>query len=81
MPFVSVKAIEGVFTAQQKQQIVQKITDALVDIEGETMRAITWVVIEEIKGGDWGIGGQCLGAEHVKAVQTGEVKLADALGL
>jgi 4-oxalocrotonate tautomerase len=81
MPFVSVKAIEGVFNTEQKQQIVQKITDALVEIEGEKMRPITWVVIEEIKGGSWGIGGNCLNSEHVKAVQSGAVKLTDALGL
>jgi 4-oxalocrotonate tautomerase len=81
MPFVSVKAIEGVFSTEQKQQIVQKITDVLVEIEGEKLRPITWVVIEEIKGGSWGIAGNCLNSEHVRAVQSGAVKLTDALGL
>ncbi|GAB7522939.1 tautomerase family protein [Paraburkholderia sp. 2C] len=81
MPFVSVKAIEGVFTPEQKQRIIEKITDALVEIEGEAMRPITWVVIEEVASGAWGIGGRSFGTDHVKVLQRGEVSLSDALGL
>jgi 4-oxalocrotonate tautomerase len=55
MPFVNVKVIEGVFSAAQKQDIVRKVTDAMV--EGENMRPVTWVVVEEVASGDWGIGG------------------------
>ncbi len=60
MPFINVKLIEGVFSAEQKQQIVRKLTDAMVSIEGEAMRGVTWTVIEEVKSGDWAIGGQPL---------------------
>jgi 4-oxalocrotonate tautomerase len=58
MPFINVKLIEGVFTGDQKQEIVKKLTDTMVSIEGENMRGVTWVVVEEVKSGDWGIGGQ-----------------------
>lgn len=69
MPFVNVKVIEGVFTDSQKQEIVSRLTDAMVSIEGESLRPVTWVVLEEVKGGDWGIGGKGLHASDVLALQ------------
>ena len=68
MPLINVKLIEGVFSQEQKQQIVRKLTDALVEIEGEAMRPVTWTVIEEVKSGDWGIGGKPLTTGDVKAL-------------
>ncbi|MEU7001578.1 4-oxalocrotonate tautomerase family protein [Nonomuraea sp. NPDC046570] len=56
MPLINVKVIEGVFTEAQKAEIVQKLTDAMVGIEGENMRSLTLVILEEVKSGDWGIG-------------------------
>ena len=38
MPLIQIKLIEGVFTADQKQQMIEKVTDAMVSIEGENMR-------------------------------------------
>jgi 4-oxalocrotonate tautomerase len=72
MPLVNVKVIEGVFSDSQKREIVRKLTDAMVSIEGENMRQVTWVVIEEVKSGDWGIGGTPLTTEDVKALATGQ---------
>lgn len=72
MPLVNVKVIEGVFSDSQKREIVKKLTDAMVSIEGENMRQVTWVVIEEVKSGDWGIGGTPLTTEDVKALATGQ---------
>ena len=71
MPLIQVKLIEGVFTETQKRQMVHKLTDAMVSIEGENMREVTWVVVEEVKSGSWGIGGQALTTGHVKALQGG----------
>jgi 4-oxalocrotonate tautomerase len=68
MPFINVKVIEGVFTPEQKQQIVRKLTDAMVGIEGEAMRGVTWTVIEEVKSGDWAIGGNPLSTADVLAL-------------
>ena len=48
------------FTSEQKQQIIERLTDAMVSIEGENMRGVTWVVVEEVNSGDWGIGGKPL---------------------
>jgi 4-oxalocrotonate tautomerase len=72
MPFVNVKIIEGVFSDPQKKQIVERLTDAMVSVEGENMRGVTWVVIEEVKSGDWGIGGNSLTTEQVKALASGK---------
>jgi 4-oxalocrotonate tautomerase len=58
MPFTTVKVIEGVFSKEQKAQLIEKITEAMVEVEGEHMRELTWVVIEEVKSGDWAIGGK-----------------------
>ena len=58
MPFTTVKVIEGVFSSEQKRQLIEKITEAMVEVEGEEMRHLTWVVIEEVKRGDWAIGGK-----------------------
>ena len=72
MPFVNVKVIEGVFSATQKQEIVRKVTDAMVEIEGENMRPVTWVVVEEVASGDWGVGGTPLHTADVIAVAAGQ---------
>ncbi len=58
MPFTTVKVIEGVFSKEQKVQFIEKITEAMIEVEGEGMRDLTWVVIEEVKPGDWAIGGK-----------------------
>jgi 4-oxalocrotonate tautomerase len=68
MPLIQVKVIEGVFTEAQKRDMVRKLTDAMVSIEGENMRPVTWVVIEDVKSGDWGIGGKPLTTADVKAL-------------
>jgi len=68
MPLINVKLIEGVFNEAQKTQIAQRLTDAMVSIEGENLRPVTWVVIEEVKSGHWAIGGQSLVAADVKAM-------------
>ena len=71
MPFVNIKLIEGVFDAEQKQEMLEKVTETMVEIEGESMRGVTWVVLEEVKSGDWGIGGQGLTTEAVRGLRAG----------
>jgi 4-oxalocrotonate tautomerase len=71
MPLLQVKLIEGVFSDAQKQEMIKKLTDAMVSIEGEPMREVTWVVVEEVKSGSWGIGGRALSTGDVKAMMGG----------
>ena len=72
MPFINVKVIEGVFTAEQKTQISERLTDAMVSVEGENMRGVTWCVIDEVRSGDWAIGGHALTTEAVHALAAGQ---------
>jgi 4-oxalocrotonate tautomerase len=72
MPLVNVKLIEGVFSDSQKREMVEKLTDAMVSIEGENLREVTWVLIEEVKSGDLGIGGKPLTTEDVKVLAAGK---------
>jgi 4-oxalocrotonate tautomerase len=71
VPHINVKVIEGVFTPEQKRQIAERLTDTMVGIEGENMREVTTVVIDETKSGDWAIGGRCLTTEAVLALAAG----------
>jgi 4-oxalocrotonate tautomerase len=72
MPLVNVKVIEGVFSDSQKRDMVEKLTDAMVTIEGENLRGVTWVVIEEVKSGDWAVGGKALTTADVTALASGK---------
>ncbi len=72
MPLVTVDVIKDVFTPAQKQDIISGVTEAMIAVEGENMREVTWVRINEIAEGDWAIGGQCLKASDVQALAAGE---------
>lgn len=71
MPFIEVNVIEDVFTPEQKNQIITRLTDAMVSVEGENMRAVTWCVIREVASGDWGIAGNALTTADVRALSAG----------
>jgi 4-oxalocrotonate tautomerase len=72
MPLIQVKMIEGVFSKAQKQQLITKLTDAMVSVEGENIRPVTWVVLEEVLSGDWAIGGNALTTGDVQALAAGK---------
>ena len=71
MPYVNIKLIEGVFDTDEKREMIEKVTEALIEVEGESMRGVTTVVVDESKSGDWGIGGQAMTAEAVRAIKQG----------
>ncbi|PSH03576.1 MAG: 4-oxalocrotonate tautomerase [Acidobacteria bacterium] len=72
MPFVQVKLLEGVFSKEQKQEMIRKFTDLMVSFEGEALRPVVWVVIEEVKSGEWGIGGNALTTADAKNLVAGK---------
>ena len=51
MPLIQVSVIKGVFSPEQKSQMISRLTDAMVSIEGENMRGVTWVKVDEIESG------------------------------
>jgi 4-oxalocrotonate tautomerase len=71
MPMINVRLIEGVFDDSQKREMIEKLTDAMVEIEGENMRSVTWVLIDEVKSGDWGMGGNAITTADVHALAAG----------
>jgi 4-oxalocrotonate tautomerase len=72
MPLIEVHLIENVFDSTQKKQIIEKLTDAMVSIEGENMRGVTWCVVEEVDSADWRIGGKGLTTADVHALARGK---------
>jgi 4-oxalocrotonate tautomerase len=72
MPLIQVRVIKDVFSKEQKRQMISKLTDAMVAIEGESMRGVTWCVVEEVESGDWGIGGKGLTTADVQALASGK---------
>ena len=69
MPLITVNLIENVFSNEEKAEIISRLTDTMVAIEGENMRSVTWVKIEEVPEGQWGIGGMALTAPMVHKLQ------------
>ncbi|MGB5492839.1 MAG: 4-oxalocrotonate tautomerase family protein [Woeseiaceae bacterium] len=72
MPLVTIDVIKNVFTPEQKEQLIEKVTAAMIDVEGENMRPVTWVRINEFESGDWAIGGQRLSTTDVHALAKGQ---------
>jgi 4-oxalocrotonate tautomerase len=72
MPVIEVKLIEKVFTPEQKKEMIAKFTDVLVGLEGEFIRPLTTIVIEESRSGDWGVGGRAITTEAVREMAAVE---------
>ena len=72
MPLVTIDVIKDVFTPQQKEDLIAKVTAAMIEVEGENMRPVTWVRIQEFEGGDWAIGGKRLRATNDQARAAGK---------
>jgi len=72
MPLVTIDVIKNVFTPSQKLDLIDRVTEAMISVEGESMRQVTWVRINEIEQGDWAIGGKCLKATDVHAMASGK---------
>jgi 4-oxalocrotonate tautomerase len=71
MPLVRITVVQGDLSANQKRQIVEGVTEVLVAVHDEAVRAATWVMVDEVAGGDWGVGGHLLGADGTRATAVG----------
>lgn len=70
MPLVQIKGIAGYLSLEQKQQLIQKVTDAVVSVEGEGLRSVTWVIVEDVSSGAWGVGGQPVTTEMLQQMSA-----------
>ena len=71
MPLVEVKVFEDELTPEQTKELIQKITDAVTTVTSEKLRDVTWVIVNEVKSGNWGVGGNALGLEDVRKLISG----------
>ncbi|WP_292379116.1 tautomerase family protein [Methanosarcina sp. UBA289] len=65
------KLIEDVFSEEEIKKLIKDVTDVVVSFMGEDLRSYTLVVVQEVKSGSWGVGGQAIGLEEVRAIQAG----------
>jgi 4-oxalocrotonate tautomerase len=72
MPLATIDVIKGVFTPKQKEDLITKVTAAMVEVEGENLRGVTWVRINEFESGDWAIGGTALKTSDVQTLAKGK---------
>ncbi|MGA9538696.1 MAG: 4-oxalocrotonate tautomerase family protein [Desulfobacterales bacterium] len=68
MPFVEVKVFEDELTKDQTKELIQRITDTVTTVTSEKLRDVTWVIVSEVKSGNWGVGGNALGLEDVRKI-------------
>ncbi len=72
MPLITIKMFEGELSDSQVEDLIHKVTEAVIPFVGEKLRDNTWVLIEEIASGSWGIGGKAFGLKDVRAIQSRE---------
>ena len=70
MPLITIKIFEGELSDSQAEGLIHKVTEAVIPFVGEKLRDNTWVLIEEIASGSWGIGGKAIGLKDVRAIQS-----------
>ena len=70
MPLIRVHVFEDELTQEQSEDLINKITDAVAEVTSEQLRAMTWVIIDEVKSGHWGVGGNALGLDDVKKIMA-----------
>jgi 4-oxalocrotonate tautomerase len=73
MPFIDIKVIEGVFTPEEKRELVERVSETVIEVEGEALRPFTTTAITETPSGEWAVGGQPFTADEVKAVRSAAV--------
>ena len=66
MPLIQIKGVAGYLNLKQKQELIRKVTDAVVSVEGEGLRSVTWVTIEDVEPGAWGVGGKTVTDEDLR---------------
>jgi 4-oxalocrotonate tautomerase len=71
MPLIQVKVFEQELTKKQTQDLIGGITDVVTSVTSDKLRDVTWVVVDEVPSGNWGIGGKALGLDDVKKILEG----------
>lgn len=70
MPFVNVQTIKGIMNSEQKKELLRRMTDLIVEIEGNgdpEFRRSVWIRIDEHEPEQWSLGGIQLTSEMIAA--------------
>lgn len=70
MPLVTIKMFKDELSESQTKELIHQVTEAVIPFVGEKLRDNTWVLVEEIASGSWGIGGKAFGLKDVRAIQS-----------
>lgn len=60
MPYVTISTVRGIFDVAQKKALLERVTDLMVEVEGQgdpDFRRNVWVKIEEGEPASWSLGG------------------------
>ena len=58
MPLIEVKLYDRRVNPEATERIIKELTDGLCRAVGEEVRELTWVVVEGVPPGNWGIAGK-----------------------
>ena len=68
MPLIEIKVFEDELSQEQSKDLINKITDAVTEVTSDELRDVTWVIIDEVKSGHWGVGGKAIGLDDVRKI-------------
>ena len=70
MPSIDIQVLEGVFSAQEKAEIIRKVTNAFGEVAGQTIKGGTSVRVHEVRSGSWGFAGNILTTEDALEMRS-----------
>lgn len=70
MPSIDIQVLEGVFSDEEKAQIIRKVTDAFGEVAGQTIKGGTSVRVHEVRSGSWGYAGNILTTEDALGMRS-----------
>jgi 4-oxalocrotonate tautomerase len=68
MPLVTIDVLRDAWTTGQKNEFIEKVTEAMVEVAGEPLRQVIWVKLDEVDQGQWAVGGQRLSATLIQSM-------------
>jgi len=71
VPLIEVNVFEDELTQDQTTALIHKLTDAVTTIVSPKIRDVVWVVVHEIKSGNWGAGGKPMGVDDIRKMISG----------
>jgi len=70
MPLIEVKVFKDELSNDQSAELISRITDAVAETISEKLRDATWVIVNEVNDGHWGVGGNALSLDDVKKIMA-----------